>query len=188
MTKENNTGSYDAVARSLHWVSALLFIAALTIGLYFATLDYRNNKLDYAKFAEWIAWHKTFGTAVFLLVFYRLYHRFRHPPPALPVDMPGWMRMSSHLSHISLYGLIVVLGLTGLVASDIGNYPVRLFELWLLPQTAGENRPLADEIFQIHMILGDVAAGLVAIHIGASLYHHFVVKDQVLARMLNGRG
>lgn len=188
MTEQNNTESYDAVARALHWLSALFFLIALTIGLYFSTLDYRNDKLDYTKFGEWIHWHKTFGSLVFLLVFYRLYHRFRHPPPALPADLPSWMRISSTLSHVTLYGLIVVLGLTGLIASDIGNYPVRLFELWLLPQFSAENRPLADEIFQWHMILGDIAAALVAIHIAASLYHHFVMKDRVLARMLSGRG
>lgn len=178
--------AYDATARALHWSSAVFFIAALIIGLYFSTLDYRNDKLDYARFGEWIHWHKTFGILVFVLVFYRLYHRFRHPPPALPGDMPAWMRVSSTLSHVSLYGLIMVLGLTGLIASDIGNYPVRLFEVWLLPHFSPQNRPLADEIFQVHMLLGDVAAALVAIHIGASLYHHFVVKDRVLMRMLRG--
>lgn len=188
MNQDDKSDAYDATARALHWLSAVLFIGALIIGLYFSTLDYRNDKLDYAKFGEWIHWHKTLGTLVFVLVFYRLYHRFRHPPPALPVDMPAWMRISSNLSHVSLYGLILVLGLTGLIASDIGNYPVRLFEVWLLPQFTAENRPLADEIFQVHMLLGDIAAALVAIHIGASLYHHFVVKDRVLARMLSGRG
>ncbi|WP_116367293.1 cytochrome b [Parahaliea mediterranea] len=179
---------YDRTARLLHWSSALCFLIALGIGLYFGTLDYRNNKADYAKFGEVIYWHKTFGTLVFALVFYRLYHRFRHPPPALPASMPGWMRSASHLSHWSLYGLIVVLGLSGLVGSDIGNYPVKLFELWYLPQFAGENRPLADSILRVHIWLGNTAAILVAIHIGASLYHHWIVKDDVLRRMWAGPG
>lgn len=182
------TGGYDKVARILHWSSALCFIIALVIGLYFGTLDYRNNKADYLKFGEVIYWHKTFGTLVFALVFYRLYHRFRHPPPTLPASMPAWMRASSHLSHWSLYGLILVLGASGLIGSDIGNYPVKLFELWYLPQFPGENRPLADSILQWHIWLGNIAAVLVAVHIGASLYHHWVVKDDVLRRMWNGRG
>jgi cytochrome b561 len=117
----------------------------------------------------------------------RLYHRYKNPPPPLPEVTAPWMRISSHISHWSLYGLIIVLGLTGLVASDIGNYPVKLFELWYLPQFPPENRPLADGIFKVHMFLGDVAAGLVGLHIAASLYHHFVLKDSILTRMLPGR-
>jgi cytochrome b561 len=177
---------YTRTAKTLHWVSAILFIGALLIGLYFSTLDYRNNEADYVKFGEWVYWHKTLGVLVFSLVFYRLLHRYRNPPPQLPPESARWIRISSHISHLSLYGLIIVLGLTGLVASDIGNYPVKLFEVWALPQFPGENRPLADQIFQVHMCLGNVAAVLVAVHVGASLYHHFMLKDSVLGRMLPG--
>jgi len=182
----NKEPSYDRTAKTIHWLSAIFFIGALLMGLYFSTLDYRNDEVDYAKFGEWIYWHKTLGTLVFALVFYRLYHRFRHPPPPLPDGTSRWVELSAGISHISLYALIIILGLTGLIASDIGNYPVKLFELWYLPQFAGENRPLADGIFKVHMFLGDVAAALVAVHIGASLWHHFVIKDSILTRMLPG--
>jgi cytochrome b561 len=178
---------YDRAARLLHWVSALFFIAALAIGLYFSTLDYRNDKTDYAAFLKVIYWHKTFGVLVFLLVFYRLYHRWKNPPPGLPADSPAWMRAASWLSHLSLYGLIIVLGVSGLVASDIGNYPVRMFAVWPIPQFPAENRELADEIFKVHMWLGNLAAVLVAIHVVASFYHHLIVKDDILTRMLPGK-
>jgi cytochrome b561 len=177
-------GQYSRTAKLLHWLSALLFLGALLLGLYFSTLDYRNNEADYAKFGAWIYWHKTLGVLVFLLVFQRLYHRYRNPPPPLPGSSARWIRISSQLSHVSLYGLIIVLALTGLVGSDIGHYPVKLFEVWELPRFSLQNRPLADQIFQVHMVLGDVAAALVAVHIGASLYHHYVLKDAVLRRML----
>ncbi len=178
--------TFDRTAKTLHWLSAILFIAALIMGLYFSTLDYRNDKVDYAKFGEWIYWHKTCGILVFLLVFWRLYHRFRNPPPALPGGTSRWVRVSAQISHVSLYALIIILGLSGLIGSDIGNYPVKLFELWYIPQFPAENRPLADSILKVHMFFGDVAAALVAIHIGASLYHHYIVKDSILSRMLPG--
>ena len=187
MEDSGNKLGFDRTARILHWLSAAFFIAALVIGLYFATLDYRNNKADYALFAEWIYWHKTFGVLVFVLVFYRLYHRYKSPPPPMPAASPRWMHLASGASHVSLYALILILPLTGLIASDIGNYPVKLFELIPIPQFPAENRPLADEILKVHMYIGDIAAGIVALHIGASLYHHFICKDNILTRMLNGR-
>lgn len=179
---------YDRAAKLLHWSSAIFFIVALVIGLYFSTLDYRNDEADYAKFGKVIYWHKTFGVLVFALVFYRLYHRWTSPPPGLPAANPRWMRAASWLSHASLYALILVLGATGLVASDIGNYPVKMFSLWYVPQFPGENRELADAIFEVHMWLGNLAAFLVGLHIAASLYHHFIARDDVLTRMLPGKG
>lgn len=183
----NNDKHHDTTTRMLHWVSALLFIAALLIGLYFSTLDYRNDKADYAKFVEVIHWHKTFGVLVFVLVFWRLYHRFRNPLPELPAGTPAWMNMSARISHMALYSLILVLGASGLIASDIGNYPVRLFTLWPIPQFPAENRELADEVFKVHMWFGNLSAFLVAIHLGAGLFHHYVMKDGVLVRMLTGK-
>lgn len=187
MKTHQQQNEYDRTAKLLHWASAIFFIAALVIGLYFSTLDYRSDKTDYAAFLKVIHWHKTFGVLVFLLVFYRLYYRWKNPPPELPADSPAWMRVGSWLSHTSLYALIVVQGVTGLVASDIGNYAVRLFGIWKIPQFPAENRELADEIFGVHMWLGDFAAFLVGLHLVASLYHHFIVKDDILTRMLPGK-
>ena len=97
-----------------------------------------------------------------------------------------WIRSLSWASHASLYALIFILGITGLVASDIGNYPVKMFEIWAIPQFPEQNRELADEIFKIHMWLGNLAAILVAVHVAASFYHHLIVKDDILTRMLPG--
>ena len=186
MKTHQKRNEYDRTAKFLHWASALFFLIALGIGLYFSRLNYRGDETDYAAFLEVIYWHKTFGVLVFVLVFYRLYYRWKNPPPELPADSPAWMRASSWLSHASLYALIVILGATGLVASDIGNYPVKMFEIWPIPQFPAENRELADEIFKVHMWLGNLAAILVAIHIAASFYHHLIVKDDILTRMLPG--
>jgi cytochrome b561 len=38
----------------------------------------------------------------------------------------------------------------------------------------------------IHGLIGTAIAGPVAIHIGGSLFHHFVRKDRVLMRMVTG--
>jgi cytochrome b561 len=38
----------------------------------------------------------------------------------------------------------------------------------------------------VHQLIGLAIACLVAAHIGAALYHHFVRKDGVLMRMIEG--
>lgn len=187
MKTHQKRNEYKSGAKLLHWLSALFFLIALGIGLYFSQLNYRGDKNDYGAFLKVIYWHKTFGVLVFVLVFYRIYYRWKNPPPELSADSPTWMRVSSWLSHASLYALIVILGITGLVASDIGNYPVKMFAIWPIPQLPAENRELADEIFKVHMWLGNLAAILVGIHVAASFYHHLIVKDDILTRMLPGK-
>ena len=170
---------YTPTARILHWVSAILFVLALAVGLYFSTLDYRNDEVAYEAFLKVIHWHKTFGILVLALALFRIGYRYRVPPPSLPTGNPAWMRSVAMLSHGSLYLLTVVLGLTGLVASDIGNYAFLLFDRWPFPQLPGEDRAVADRIFVVHMWLGNLAAWLVGIHVMAAVYHHFVLRDGV---------
>jgi cytochrome b561 len=38
----------------------------------------------------------------------------------------------------------------------------------------------------LHALIGIAIACLVAAHIGAALYHHFVRRDRVLLRMISG--
>ncbi len=40
----------------------------------------------------------------------------------------------------------------------------------------------------LHRIFGYGLAGLIAMHVGAALFHHFVRRDGVLRRMLPKRG
>jgi cytochrome b561 len=45
---------------------------------------------------------------------------------------------------------------------------------------------LSDRLFVVHTLIGAAIAGLVAVHIGAALYHHFVRRDRVLMCMITG--
>ena len=42
-------------------------------------------------------------------------------------------------------------------------------------------------IAKIHTWLGDAILWIAGLHAGAGLFHHFVIKDGVLASMLPGR-
>jgi cytochrome b561 len=41
-------------------------------------------------------------------------------------------------------------------------------------------------LLRVHALTGAAIAGLVAMHIGAALYHHFVRRDGILVRMIGG--
>jgi cytochrome b561 len=64
--------------------------------------------------------------------------------------------------------------------------PITVFGLFELPPIWPENRAFSEQLFYVHALLGIAIACLVAAHIGAAMYHHFVCRDRILLRMITG--
>ena len=74
-------------AIALHWLTAVLIVANVALGLSMVPLPIIPRKL------QWYAWHKWIGITVFLLTCARLGWRRVFPAPP-PVAMPGQTRFS----------------------------------------------------------------------------------------------
>jgi cytochrome b561 len=48
----------------------------------------------------------------------------------------------------------------------------------------GRDKALAEQLKQTHILLNTVLLAVVFLHVAAALKHHFVDRDDVLARML----
>ena len=70
--------SYDTIAKSLHWVIAVVVLLML---IFARQLD---DMAD-AERVEMIKFHSGLGTSVLILMVLRLLWRLRHPPPAPPI-------------------------------------------------------------------------------------------------------
>jgi cytochrome b561 len=73
---------------------------------------------------------------------------------------------------------------TGWIMSSALNLPVVYLGLVPIPSPFGVDRALGEAMKVVHLSLAVVLLVLVAIHISAALYHHFVWRDDVLRRML----
>ncbi|QIG81107.1 cytochrome b [Stakelama tenebrarum] len=166
---------YDRVAIALHWLVAALVIINLVLGLFHESLfDARQV----------IPLHKSIGMTVLLLSIARVVWRLGHRAPALPAQMPGWEKASAHATHLALYGLILLLPLTGWMMSSNPERPrpvgwFGLFDFPVLPI----NEALAGFGHEAHEILGFAMLALVVLHIAAALRHQFILRDRVLSRM-----
>jgi cytochrome b561 len=58
---------------------------------------------------------------------------------------------------------------------------------WQLPSLVLENRGLAEQIKDLHETIGGIGYFLIGAHVLAALYHHYVLHDTTLLRMLPGR-
>jgi cytochrome b561 len=173
--------AYTATARALHWLTAVLVLIQIPLGLAIV-----NLKLGPAQDALYNL-HKSIGAILIPIVLIRLVYRLTHPPAPLPPDIPAPQRFAAHALHWILYALLVVQGSIGWIATSAYPAPIPVFGLFELPPIWGEDRALAEKLYVVHRWIGITLAVLLVGHVGAALQHHFLRRDRVLMRMVTGR-
>ena len=178
LSTSTQASGYTRTAIALHWLIAVALAGSFALGLYMHELPLSPQKL------KLYSWHKWAGVTIFLFVTLRLAWRLGHRPPALPIAMPAWQRQAAAATHVLLYVLMFAVPLSGWLMSSAKGFQTVWFGVLPLPDLLEKNTELGDLLQQIHMLLNFSMAGLVAAHLGAAIKHHFVDRDDVLARML----
>ena len=127
--------------------------------------------------------HRSIGVLLFALVVIRLAWRLTHPPPLLD-DLPPWQRIASGTVHRLLYAILLIQPIIGWWGTSAFGAPINVFWLFELPPLVSKDELAAKQILAWHGIVGITLSAIVAIHISAALFHHFVRRDEVLRRML----
>ena len=68
--------------------------------------------------------------------------------------------------------------------SSARGFPVSWFGFFQLPDLVPKSKPLYEALLTTHQTLALVLAAVVTLHAAAALKHHFMMKDDVLRRML----
>ncbi|WP_017931647.1 cytochrome b [Robiginitomaculum antarcticum] len=174
---------YTRVAVILHWVIALLILGQLAGGLFFTNLSFATHaelRISLTQF------HKAVGLTVLVLSIARLIWRLTHRPPALPVGMSRMEHMAAKATHILFYVLIIGIPLAGWLMVSAYKNPISYFGVFNWPKIPGfeGQNDFGEIMHEVHEYMAFAAIALIALHIGAALKHHFINKDNVLARML----
>jgi cytochrome b561 len=172
--------AYTVPARLLHWFTALVVALMIPLGVIIGN-DW-GGRLQNTLYGL----HEGLGVLLIPVVLVRLGYRLMNPPLPLPRNIPTLQRFAAHVTHVGLYALLITQPLVGWTAISASGAPVTAFGVFALPPIAPENRPLAEQLFALHGLIGLSIASLVAAHIGAALYHHLVRRDRVLMRMITG--
>lgn len=163
---------YGAVAIMIHWLTAAAVFGLLVSGLVMAgTVDPEAKKAI-------LMVHAPVGTLVLLLTLARIaWWLVADRRPAAAKGGSSAQKMVARLVHMAFYPVLLVLGgsgiamlvLSGAIPALIGEGPLPDFST-LLPRGP-------------HGFAAWALIGLVALHVGAALYHQFVRRDGLLARM-----
>jgi cytochrome b561 len=169
---------YTKTAVTLHWLIALLILAAFPLGLYMHDLPLSPHKLRLYSYHKWI------GVTVFVLAVIRLSWRTTHRPPPLPDGMPAWERLAAEGVHYLLYALIFVIPISGWLMSSAKGMQTVWFGVLPLPDLVAKDKALGDLLHDVHTMLNFAMLGLLFAHVGGAFKHHLIDRDDVLARMI----
>jgi cytochrome b561 len=178
MQWRNTTDRYGSLSITLHWLMLLLLVAV------YACIELRENFPQGSDLRIALkTWHSMLGLSVLVLVALRLLVHLANPIPRIQPEPPRWQHLTARLVHIALYGFMVGMPLAGWLLLSAEGKPIPFFGLEL-PALIAENRDFAHLIEEIHETGGTVGYFLVGIHAAAALFHHYVLKDNTLLRML----
>ncbi len=177
---KNNGYAYGNITKLLHWLIAVLVIGMLIFGLILVKLP--NSHLK----SILIDLHKSVGLTILLLMIIRLYWRFVDPIPVLPITVPPWEKLAARTVQALFYLVLFIMPVSGWLMSSFGGHPVIFWAWFNTALPVAKNTHLAENLFTVHSVIAWVIIGLLVLHIGAALKHHFIEKNNVLRRMLPG--
>lgn len=156
---------YSRAQIILHWAVALLFLAQFLLADSIEEAWRAVEKGGAVPEGSTPFVHILPGMLILVLALWRLALRFGQGAPEAP-EGPALQRKAGEAVHWGLYLLMILLPVSGAVA-------------WFGGVTAAG---AAHQLFKMLALL------LIALHVLAALYHQYVVKDGLIARMMRAGG
>jgi cytochrome b561 len=170
--------TYDNVAIALHWATAFLVLANFLLA---EVWDYFAKPT--AHFLQ--GTHMSFGILLAAVIIARLIWR-QMPGHQMSSLEAGWVRIASKAMHYALYLLLVVEVGLGFFVQWVRGKALVFFGLGIPSPFSALPRPVRHQVTEVHDWIAWAIVIIALLHALSALYHHYVLKDRVLARMLPG--
>ena len=168
---------YGSGAILLHWLIALALFGQIGFGWFLETIP-RGTPLR----GPYVNLHKSIGLTLALLILLRVFWRLTHRAPPLPSFVAGWERVASKWTQFGLYTCMIVMPLSGYIASNFSKHGVKAFNVIMLPPWGSDNPGVYAAFNTTHIVTSYLFVSLIALHLlGAG--RHAVRRDGVVARM-----
>jgi cytochrome b561 len=169
---------YSTSSKAFHWLTVILLVIQYAVGWLMPHV--RRDTLPIGL----ISWHISVGILVIVVVVLRLVWRWTHAaPPPLPAVSP-FMQTIANWTHGLLYLFAILIPVMGWANASARGWQLSFFGLLPLPAIGSKGSPLIHAFGQLHSLFAWILLGLIALHVLAALFHHLIVKDDTLRRML----
>jgi len=171
---------YDTVTIILHWTTVLLVVTLYALAQIWAVLE-KGTPTRHALQSL----HVSLGIILTVVIVVRLIWR-SGSGRKLPQAIPGFIGFLAKAVHYLLYAMLIVQAVLGWSFRWAQGEILGFFGLFIIPSpfvfTIAQRQILGD----LHDWLGTLIIIVAAGHAGAALFHHYVLHDGVLVRMLPG--
>ncbi len=184
MSGDARPARWSASLIALHWLAGALILELIAHGW-----TMLHAGLSAATAFDLYQSHKSIGFVVLPLTAARVVLRFGRKAPPKPAAAP-WENGLAGIVQAALYALTIAAIASGwlVVSTSPLPIPTRFFDLFVVPDIARPDAALFAAATLAHDVAAWSIAGLVALHVAGALKHHFVDRDDVLARMLPRSG
>lgn len=171
---KNAPTRYHHLQVSFHWLTVVLLFTMFLLGKYMSGLPNDTGKIAL------LTVHMTLGFITLIVIIARFINRFRLPRPAHATAGNAFLDWVGKAVHYALYALVFLMTVSGMSLS---------LQTGLLPIVfggSGAALPADFYAFNARILHGFIAPALlllVVLHVGAALYHQFMLKDNLLSRM-----
>jgi superoxide oxidase len=175
------TTRYGIPLITLHWFMLVLIVAV------YACIELRELYPKGSAIRDGLkTWHYLLGLTVFALVWLRLLARLAGRVPPIVPSPAQWQLRVAHTVEFAIYLFVIVMPVLGLLSVNADGKTISILGL-ALPPLIGENKGLAEQLEDVHGLIGNIGYALIGIHALAALIHHYVQRDNTLKRMWPSR-
>lgn len=172
---------FSSLARLLHWLIALAIPFQFWLG--WAS----ESSLAKEESDRLIRMHYQLGMILLALMALRLIRRMVGGAPPVLDGEPLWRKRAAASVHGMIYGLLILLPLSGYVIWVWMEAPMDVLGLMdvprvFVPPTESETgRAIA---WYVHFWCGWLLLGLIFLHVSAALWHQFVCRGGLIVRRM----
>jgi cytochrome b561 len=171
----NNKSKYGLLSKLFHWLTAAGLIVQIPLGFYLVNLDFDQTRVDIENY------HILFGLIIFYITLIRLIFKVLTPIPDFKGSAFLGQKFIAKLNHLLLYLTLLTVTFSGILKKLFNGESLVIFfkEINLT-----YNYELSEQFYSIHILANYALIGLITLHILAVLFHKFLLRENILKRIL----
>ena len=175
MSLLNNKSKYGLLSKLFHWLTAAGLLIQIPLGFYLVDLDFDQTRVDIENY------HILFGLIIFYATLIRLIFKLLTPAPDFKDNAFPGQKILAKLNHFFLYFALLSIVISGILKKLFNGESLVVFfkEINLT-----YNYELSEQFYSIHIIANYALIGLISLHILAVLFHKFLLRENILKRIL----
>ena len=171
----NNISKYGLLTKLIHWLTAAGLLIQIPLGFYLVDLDFDQNRIDIENY------HILFGLIIFYVTLIRLIFKLLTPTPDFKGSAFPGQKFIALLNHFFLYLTLLTITISGIFKKLFNDESMVIFFKKI---NLTYNFELSEQFYSIHVLANYALIGLITLHILAVLFHKFLLRENILKRIL----